>query len=159
MRSTVFAEGVSVEDVLEGVHGIEKSVEEGVGGEETQELVVASALVGEVDGGVEDEGELCEIEDDALEGPQENTLIHDLGEGVTESSRLAETCLEGGVGLEGSDESIEGWVSAYVRLRRRRGRLSPTKEAKLGYLTLLKASSYLRGWGGTWPRRTCDGRD
>lgn len=27
---------------------------------------------------------------------------------MTESSRLAETCLEGGVGLEGSDESIEG---------------------------------------------------
>lgn len=141
MSVTVLAESVGVEDVLEGIDGVEEGIKDGVGGEEGEELVIAAVLVGEVDGGVEDSAQLGHVEDESLEGSQEDALVHDLGEGVAEGSWFHESGLETGIGLVGGDEAFEGCVARGVRLSRRRGMLSERKPEREGLCTAWKAES------------------
>lgn len=140
---TVFAKSVGIEDVLEWVDWIEKSIKKGISGKEWEELAVTAVLVGGVDRGIQDESKLCSIEYNTLECSQENSFIQDLSEGVTKSAWFHEPCLQTGVSLEGSDKTVKGCVTHEVRLSKRRGRLSERNPVREGLWTAAKAEMNL----------------
>ena len=82
-----------------------------------------------------------EVVDETFEGSENDTFVHDFGEGVTESARLAEPGLERRVGLVGSHESVEGWVFYAIRLRASLIMLSSRKDPKEGFLMAARVSS------------------
>lgn len=114
--STVFCQCISVEDVLESIERVEESIQESISREEGH--IFGLAFVGRVDGGVKNKGELSEVKNNTFECTQKNSLVHNLGKGMTEGSRLGESSFECGIGLEGSDEPVKSYDIISVTVKK-----------------------------------------
>ncbi len=100
---TVLTLSISVEDILQGVNRVENSVQQSVTGQKRKEFRIRAVFVSKIDGGVEDESELCEVKDQTFVCPEKKSFVHDFSEGVTVCARPEEALLEGRIGLVGSN--------------------------------------------------------